>query len=540
MNMALNMNGFSYPDFSYWPSPVANPPCSTLVDIGKEFERWNNVKVSLNVGSHMMFAGFLLDVYHIWRQTTEDDDLRQSSGGQAPTQEPPGVDLKQEQIKEEVEDGQRLTATQNHLLRPLFCQTRELDADSPAPFESTTPFESSVSLEDDLTPPAVGAEAPPPPSAISRVEAPGHRRGAVSREETPSLKANPKDSLATPNHDDRRVRVLGVKRSRGRPRNPTGKNERKAGKDKGPKKEMWLAKCLEHFTKNEEDKEEVTCKLCAGQVEGRLIPLAQHLKLNHGLMRRGEEFAPLCCPAPGCDAAPFSNYSAYYNHRKTLHRDLVRPKKGNAKNESQICFRCGKTTKNLTSHMNFVHGSRKQKEKTLRCPHVGCEKMVSTKKSLTRHMQVHSLREPAKCPVPGCDQYFKKRSFIKEHIKVVHESHLYRKFDCPHCSHQSKKEHHLKRHIMEVHGQGKTFSCPEPGCSQTFKRKCHLQQHALLHLNIKPFRCRWCHVTGAQQNNIRSHASTAHREEFLLAQHRKEKYWIKNMLLPPLLPTIQC
>jgi hypothetical protein len=56
-------------------------------------------------------------------------------------------------------------------------------------------------------------------------------------------------------------------------------------------------------------------------------------------------------------------------------------------------------------------------------------------------------------------------------------------------------------------------------------------------LTVKfPLRCRWCHVTGAQQNNIRSHASTAHREEFLLAQHRKEK--VNSMIRGTMLKNI--
>ena len=72
------------------------------------------------------------------------------------------------------------------------------------------------------------------------------------------------------------------------------------------------------------------------------------------------------------------------------------------------------------------------------------------------------------------------------------------KLRCPHCPHEAflfdKKR--LQRHIEEIHTMGRIYPCPEFGCQQTFRRVRNLKQHSFIHLNIKPYQCKWCDYTG--------------------------------------------
>merc|ERR1719378_1096674 len=95
-----------------------------------------------------------------------------------------------------------------------------------------------------------------------------------------------------------------------------------------------------------------------------------------------------------------------------------------------------------------------------------------------------------------------------------------------------KRQIHMKRHIREMHVLGKIFNCPEAGCNQVFRRSETLAQHARLHQKVKPFQCMWCEFTGAQQNNIRSHVLTAHKENMAMAQSSGERYWRKTGTCP--------
>ena len=78
----------------------------------------------------------------------------------------------------------------------------------------------------------------------------------------------------------------------------------------------------------------------------------------------------------------------------------------------------------------------------------------------------------------------------------VHQSHLIKPLPCPHCSYVAKKVVHFNRHIREVHTMDRVFSCPEYGCNLSFKRACTLEIHSRIHLNIKPYQCKWCDFTG--------------------------------------------
>ena len=72
---------------------------------------------------------------------------------------------------------------------------------------------------------------------------------------------------------------------------------------------------------------------------------------------------------------------------------------------------------------------------------------------------------------------------------------------CPHCPFVAQYDTHIKRHIKQKHTNSKMYPCPEVGCHQTYTTPSTLRQHRFLHLNIKPYRCKWCNFSGIMPSN---------------------------------------
>jgi len=314
------------------------------------------------------------------------------------------------------------------------------------------------------------------------------------------------ESLPDPN-----TRVKNSKKSKAEPK-------------KSVIRDTWKKKYLKHYEVVEGDTK-VACRTCSARIEPITLLLARHLMRSHGLARKDGAIQPLFCDRGHCNGSVvFISYEEYIRHLRTYHAEKksVKPKKKMEMDDKveTVCFLCGNMVKNLKLHMKKTH----EDPGLVACPHPGCEKRFA-KVHMKHHMRCH---EPGVCPYPDCHMQFRTKNFLTTHIRNVHKSHLIQKWPCPQCSYVAKREVHLNRHVREIHTVGRVYSCPEFGCNLTFKRASTLEQHARIHLNIKPYQCRWCEFTGAQQNNIRSHASTAHREEYLAARHHQEKYWRRS------------
>ena len=139
-------------------------------------------------------------------------------------------------------------------------------------------------------------------------------------------------------------------------------------------------------------------------------------------------------------------------------------------------------------------------------------------------MNIFKKHRLAVCPHPSCSQIPMAQSRLKYHFLRFHHDRSEKGHKCEWCSKYFWMPHELRRHVNEVR-RVSTWQCTEPGCGQSFKRERNLKQHANTHLAIKPYQCLWCDFTGVQHNNIRSHASTAHRAEFSSVQQAGKRYW---------------
>ena len=142
--------------------------------------------------------------------------------------------------------------------------------------------------------------------------------------------------------------------------------------------------------------------------------------------------------------------------------------------EFKVCVECGKSVKNMTSHVTFNH----KKEKQI-CVHCGKEQQ--------------SLES------------------LKQHIKLVHE-----KIPCVECGKLIGSGGAMRAHIASAHtpNDQKKFKCEI--CGKGFSRPQDLRDHINIHTGEKPHKCKFCSACFASSGNhaahIRSHLGTNRRD----------------------------
>jgi len=145
-----------------------------------------------------------------------------------------------------------------------------------------------------------------------------------------------------------------------------------------------------------------------------------------------------------------------------------------------------------------------------------------------------------KCPIEGCDKYFKapqnSPSRINEHVLFVHKVDVVDEgLICDECGNTFKNQLFLKRHQRLQHGGKKCRFCeyksphyhqlkeherkhtgekPEicSFCGKGFSARGTLEAHKRTHTGEKPFKCKFCVLTFAQRTSVNSHAKIQHKD----------------------------
>ena len=108
------------------------------------------------------------------------------------------------------------------------------------------------------------------------------------------------------------------------------------------------------------------------------------------------------------------------------------------------------------------------------------------------------------CPFPYCEFETKWTSYLKTHIKTIHEG---KKFKCNQCDYEASKKVNLLKHISTVHGVDR-YPCTK--CDYKATQKANLQRHIdSVHEGIR-YTCELCNYTATRKDHLSRHVKQSH------------------------------
>lgn len=112
--------------------------------------------------------------------------------------------------------------------------------------------------------------------------------------------------------------------------------------------------------------------------------------------------------------------------------------------------------------------------------------------------------------------------FSKIHI----DTHSDTQYVCPQCGLRLNTKRTLRRHMV-VHSDQKRFKCQY--CGNEFKRSKTLKNHLMLHTGYRPYKCPFCEKSFASGPNCRQHKKSAHPEELAALEASGHEIWAADV-----------
>ncbi|CAG2170242.1 unnamed protein product [Oppiella nova] len=191
-----------------------------------------------------------------------------------------------------------------------------------------------------------------------------------------------------------------------------------------------------------------------------------------------------------------------YEHMKSVHsvEELI---ECNDKSCNEIFF----SWNMYREHSYDKHVDKLSNDNSLKCPVIGCGKVLGSLYSFRKHRFTHLPDNPMKCVVNGCDYSCLFESRMKEHM-VKHNG--VKAYVCTHesCGKRYFDKWRLNSHVKSVHAIHKPFVCRYRDCNKRFKTRAHLVSHKTSHIIVgKPFKCEelGCGRAFKCYNSLRSH-----------------------------------
>lgn len=199
-----------------------------------------------------------------------------------------------------------------------------------------------------------------------------------------------------------------------------------------------------------------------------------------------------------------SDSSEYMPKRKNK---LNRIKK--TENKTKL-FSCTKCQTDLLNHLSYVKHMKakhniivKPMSLNLICEY--CGKEYKSRGGLKEHRQLHNPTKSFKCK--HCDKTFYNSQYLKRH----EETHNETKYVCVVCGLQLNTKRTLRRHMI-VHSDKKKYKCDL--CDNEYKRAEALKYHLLTHCGVRQFYCDFCDKTFTTGASCRQHLKRHHPVEF--------------------------
>uniref|UniRef100_UPI0037E931D4 zinc finger protein OZF-like n=1 Tax=Semicossyphus pulcher TaxID=241346 RepID=UPI0037E931D4 len=165
------------------------------------------------------------------------------------------------------------------------------------------------------------------------------------------------------------------------------------------------------------------------------------------------------------------------------------------------CSVCGK--RYLRKRSLLRHVKLHSEEKSFSCS--VCEETFARKKDVVAHMRVHTGEKPFSCSV--CGSTFKHSSTLTKHFRI----HTGEKpFTCSVCQTSFRRSERLGIH-MRIHTGEKPYTCSV--CKRSFSRKERLGRHSRIHTVERPYTCSVCGKGFKQHGDLTRHLTVHTREK---------------------------
>lgn len=191
------------------------------------------------------------------------------------------------------------------------------------------------------------------------------------------------------------------------------------------------------------------------------------------------------------------------SHSIEVYVDLEQPPR-----EEISCRFCGKGFMKDYLLKQHVYESHKG-QKAFKC--LKCSKEFEDRHRLILHVRIHTGERPFSCDFCG-------KTFIQNSSRIVHMSvHTGEKpYLCRKCGNRFSTSRHLKfckgnnpnTHVTFGENMAEEIKCLE--CEKEFKKKADLRLHMRVHMDKKPFLCKFCGKAFTQSStrniHVRMHA----------------------------------